>query len=962
MANQPSINVSEIIKTIDPHNLIKHMKLPQQDVMTYEELIAWYRTRRRNHRAIKIFFNLLAVLLTGPLFHFIWGIIYRAKNYHHIDWLMRNTWYYKAEILLNAIEEKLNQTKKQYEEYLLDDSIQNYEGSSDEQSVTSSLSDKIDEPPQSPITQTTPIDPRYLCSPINIDNPESIKQIVLHDHDLATLWIAMLDDKTLIRTFIRPELTVRLRQLALYQLFSRTSESATNYFKHYLSFYLSRDLIKEQLLTADQIARFSVIHTADMDTFVLAQTVRVKLGHENSVHISRLLKSPFIIIKSKSKKLLCETALNDTGMDIPFLMTHNYSDLVVTDPDCIFYAIGGDISKLAPCYHESIINALSVDSHFYRLALDRWDLNLQKLLTNRILYLCNDLNSTCPKTFLQKFPIDQLDDTLLDKFVSDLLIRISIRSNQTFRSNMHALCQVLKNTDNNKITQVITESLLNSLMAMTKNKHLEQEHWTVPLISALCCVKYHHLSDEFKEKFIAQAHKIYKKIPTKPLALYLLSNLDYDDMSDKEENSLVNKCLHQKSHSQIIELMSNIHFHTLTIDNQIKISYKFLIFFRAYLEHRIQPPQFSDETQSKLISLIQSIINKNQESEIQDRGIWVALLPIFTMDFRSVDSKHLYQAISMIQNTCTDTNESTHYLLRFVILSVAHLIQLSLEEQSSFLDYLYALSHESEYLEHTLNGLHIIKTSHLDDPSFEHFLDWFSKLVNKPLELKFIEAVVFPCIRVLFNQLDTRRKSVFFDTCRDYIEDLFNKSPNNTFHFLSSLSTQDTALEDFLINTVMKCINRQHTEQKVKISAQNIYFFILKLPIQIQHSIKDILFAKLEQNDSPHLGCFNILALMRRSSLLTTEESEMLNKLFVREANKSKYLRLLPLFWNNRVTEDQKSTLSKIADNSYLSTTDLNSQEALTKKSSDMALDDDRSSFAQYDTSIDSDMTSSLSF
>lgn len=918
MANQPTINVAEIIKTVDPNNLIKYMKLPDQEIMSYEELTAWYKARRRNHHAINIFFNLLVVVLTGPLFHFIWSIIYRTNNYHHFNWLMRNRWYFKAETLLNAIEEKLSHTKEQYDEYLLDDQSQNYESSLDEQSQTSQRqSEKSEEPIESPTTQCAPIDSRYLTSPINTENPQSIKQTILHDHDLAPLWIAKLDDHTLIQSFIRPELTVRLRQLALFELFSRTSATASIYLRYYLSFYLSRQILDKQILSGDQIARFSVIHSTDLDIFVLAQSVRVKLGLENTEHISRILKSPFIRITSKSIRLLCETALNKNGMDIPFLITHHYADLVVTHPDRIFYAIGGDISKLAPAYHESIINALSENSYFYRLALDKWDVNDQKRLTKRILHLCEDFDSDYPNSFLWKLPVDQFDEAVLEKFVRDLLFVVSIRSNQTYRHSLHALCQVLKNTNNNKITQMIAKSLFNSLITLGRNKRLEIEHWTIPLISALCRVKYHHLTDEFKEKFVEQAHKIYKRTPTKSLALYLLSNLDLDDMSDKEENKFVFKCLYQKTRSQVGELIRTANLDNLDPANQGRILFEFLMLHRSLLELGKRPAKLPQTTQLKLNSFINKLVRDNLQQENPDNGIWVALLPVFTMDYSLVDSDAFNLAISMIKNNCLDPNDSIHYLLKYIILLIAPLIQLSFEEQSSFLNYLYALSHEREYLVQTLHGLHIINTNHLDDPSFENFCDWFVKLVDQDLEDDFIKTVIFPCIKTQFIQLNAKRKTVFFDVFRDYFAKLFIEQPNNTFHFLRTLPSQDTSLEDFLLNAIMKCIFRFSTEPSIKISAENIYLFILKLPIQTQHSIKQILFTKLEQIECPHLLSFNLLALMRSSSFLTTQESEMLNNLFIQDRKKISHLKLLPLFWNNRVTEVQKSTLSKIADNSY---------------------------------------------
>ncbi len=893
MADYPSIKVDDIFKSINSSNLSKYMNIPSVEEMSYEELNAWYQARLRNHKAISIFFNLLLFVVSASLFHFIW---FMFNNHPYQNFLMRNRLFATADLILEAVAEKLKKAEAEYNETLLDAVAESSVGSDTQTDKTEETASEEPALKAPSIENTEVNDKRLEVRIIDTEDPKTVSLAVLHG-DIATQWIRLLDDYTLIRSFIRPELTVKLRERALHELFSRSSKAATSYLTHYLSFYISRDLLKQQPIPSNKFAHFSERHENNMDIFALTQTARVKLGDENAEHILYLLNS---VLKPSDKiRFFCLASLNPNGLDIPFLNSHFYTPLWISKNEELLYSLGGDLSKIAPCFHKPIILNFFQYSRFERLSLNQWDEETQRLLTSRINELCNSYDKQVYyKSFLRGLDVDQLQTAVLHDFIRHLLISISIRSTTTYHRYIHVLCQVLQHTQDSTAIQMIAETLCALLKSLGKRKRSEKEHWAIPLIHALCCVKYHKLDDDFKERFIELLHEFYKDTPSHKLALYILSTFKIDDITTSEEDTYVLRCVQQKSdHASVVLLGSSI-FDDLSENNQLRLIFK-------YLSLRLKKHKLSDKRQNQVVAIIDKLISQHFAFDAKGE---------FELGFRVIVNFDLYLLDPALRQRFIDIFKKSlitidAYTLRILELGFNHIksfIELSEDEQTALLDYLYALSTEADYLDAVINGLTLINLRSFDKEQLNTFCAWFLALIDNINDINKLSQSIFPLLRKLFLRLNTDQKTLFFDAIREYIDKHYALHSQGIFKFLASWPFSNTSLQDYIVSKIIEMINSPSPKFNPESIAQAYY----KLPTLVQHSLNRLLFEVLKKPTNTHL-IYHLLGLLQTHSLLSTEECDTLNSCYTSAKggkNKTNF-KVLPLFWNTRLSAEQKSLL-----------------------------------------------------
>jgi len=216
------MSIDSLRRRVSAYKKYGYMK-PIKDSISDDDFKKWYSARHRNHVFIRIFLNILPILLSGPIFHFIYLVAAKFSNRPY-DWTMNFDMFSVANNILSLSKKDIDyKTPKESE---------NSDKKPSAQVENIEPAEKTKETEKTIETEKSQEDSYELVyNPQKIEWKKVVKDIRKH------IAINYLDDKALYNTFIRP-VYEEGREIGLRALFDRYSPQARAYQEKILSFHL----------------------------------------------------------------------------------------------------------------------------------------------------------------------------------------------------------------------------------------------------------------------------------------------------------------------------------------------------------------------------------------------------------------------------------------------------------------------------------------------------------------------------------------------------------------------------------------------------------------------------------------------------------------------------------------------------------------------------------------------------
>jgi len=643
MAKKDLINVADL-SDMDYYSYhLPERKQFDSDEISYKELNRWYKWRMFNHRLITIFFNILPVLLTGPIFHFIWYTIWkwRVDEFGIADknWLMTNHKYRDARNLLNASKELLDESKEAQAE----------ESSSESSSDTSNDSDsesKPDSDDEASTVSTSALESEFIDSEeLNAQWNKQDAFLLIGNKDLRKMFLKRLDDQTIIDQFVKPVFKEGRRD-AILELVSRNSPRAKRFLNDFLRYHLIHNTFKYQPLTKNDLETIlKEKNNRNVTCYVL--TWLTKLGHQSEEVTVPLLTK---LSEKSPSALFCLYTLKDS-IKIPDILNYNNafesSLYAYSNQHQLILLLKGDISEVHPTARLGVIQKLlnyTVD--WKHVKFDQWPIKEQNIFlkaiierySNTLWWGYGDLKKRL-KTF-RELDFNLFNKKALKKFVDQLLDKKIIFLYEPYGKKPHPLLIILRhvlNTINDEeLFITVFERLIDELQSQIDNYdgyHYSDEYIKMSNISTtIFSVNFHQIPQKIHASYVKALCRM-TNIKTFTKAL---SSIDFQDLDKKLGDKLINgltKASLSKSDSlDYIKALSGINISTLhpnqydklvkTLLNLLSCSGLGIQAVSVCTISKLNFKNFSLEDQLKFATYFNAYINEyaftNEERESED--------------------------------------------------------------------------------------------------------------------------------------------------------------------------------------------------------------------------------------------------------------------------------------------------------------------------------------------------------